>query len=83
MDYKLTDHATHALNERGIMLEWVEQTLAEPQLTTPDPNDPEVTRYFRIIPEHGDRVLRVAVNMMVAPKRIVTVFFDRSMKGKI
>ena len=52
-------------------------------LRTADPNDPEVERFFRRIPEHGNRVLRVAVNTRVAPWRVVSVFFDRSMRGEL
>ena len=50
---------------------------------TSDPNDPEVERFFRRIPEHGGRVLRVAVNTRVAPWRVVSVFFDRSVRGEL
>ena len=79
LDY--TKHAVHAMEERVIPNEWVEKVVKEPTLRTPDPNDPEVERFFRRIPEHGDRVLRVAVNTRVTPWRVVSVFFDRNMKG--
>ena len=48
-----------------------------------DPNDPEVERFFRHIPEYDNRVLSVVVNTNVAPWRVVTVFFDRSMRGEV
>ena len=35
------------------------------------------------IKERGNRILRVAVNTRVAPWRVVSVFFDRNMKGKL
>ena len=57
--------------------------VAEPALRMPDPNDPEIERFFRSIPERDDRILRVAVNTRVAPWRVVSVFFDRNMKGKL
>jgi hypothetical protein len=38
---------------------------------------------LRSIPEFGGRVLRVAVNTAVEPNRVVSVFFDRKMKGKL
>ena len=63
--------------------EWVESAVAEPALRTSDPNDPEVERFFRPIPERGGRVLRVSVNTRVAPWRMVSVFFDRSMRGEL
>ena len=57
--------------------------LAEPDLRLPDPHDPAVERRFRRIAEFGDRVLRVAVNTTVEPNRVVSVLFDRKMKGKL
>ena len=68
---------------RMIPQEWVELAVAEPALRTADPNDSKVERFFRAIPEHGDRILRVAVNTRVAPWRVVSVFFDRSMRGEL
>ena len=81
MEY--TRHAAHVMEERSIPKEWVESAVAEPALRTPDPDSTDVERFFRRIPEHGDRVLRVAVNTRVAPWRVVSVFFDRSMRGKL
>ena len=78
-----TRHAARAMGDRMIPGEWVELTVAEPALRTPDPRDPEVERFFRRIPEYSGRVLRVAVNTRVAPWRVVSVFFDRSMRGAL
>ena len=83
MSYELTLHAKVALAEREIALEWMERTLAAPELRLPDPDDATVERRYRRIPEHGGRVLRVAVNITVEPERIVSVFFDRKMKGRL
>ena len=83
MKFELTKHAQKALNEREIPMEWLERTLAAPELVLPDPDDATVERRFRRIPEFGGRVLRVAVNTTVEPKRVVSVFFDRKMKGKL
>ena len=49
LDY--TKHAVNAMDERMIPIEWVESAVAEPALRTSDPNDPEVERFFRRIPE--------------------------------
>jgi len=76
-------HAVFAMTERMIPQEWVERVVAEPMLRISDPNDTEVERFFCIIPEQDDRVLRVAVNTTVTPWRVVSVFFDRNMKGKL
>ena len=83
MQFELTKHAQKALDEREIPVEWLERTLAKPELTLPDPDDAAVERRFRRIPEFGGRVLRVAVNTKVEPNRVVSVFFDRKMKGKL
>jgi len=82
-NYQITKHALKALEEREIQIEWMELTLASPELVLPDPMDASVERRFRRIPEFGNRVLRVAVNTTVEPNRVVSVFFDRTMKGKL
>ena len=76
-------HAVHVMEERMIPRDWVESTVERRALRTADPNDAEVERFLRRIREHGDRVLRVAVNTRVAPWRVVSVFFDRSMRGEL
>ena len=41
------------------------------------------TRHFlRRIEEHGNRWLRVVINIQVQPNRSVTAFFDRRLKDK-
>lgn len=71
------------MREREIAIEWVERTLNNPELVLPDPEDASIERRYRRIPEFGGRVLRVAVNVTVEPLRVVSVFFDRAMKGKL
>ena len=83
MKIELTKHAQKALDEREIPFEWLEQTVSAPELVLPDPDHATVERRFRRIPEFGGRVLRVAVNTAVEPNRVVSVFFDRKMKGKL
>ncbi len=83
MKIKFTNHARRVMAEREIQIEWIERALGAPGLKEPDPNDPEIERFFRAIPEFDDRVLRVAVNTKVDPWRVVSVFFDRNMKGKL
>ena len=39
--------------------------------------------HLAVVPEHGNRVLRVVFNHLVTPVRVVTVYFDRKMKGKL
>jgi len=83
MNYELTQHAKDVLAERQIPVEWVERALSAPELKLPDPTDATLERRYRKIPEHEDRVLRVVVNTTVAPERVVSVYFDRKMKGKL
>jgi hypothetical protein len=52
-------------------------------LRQPDPDDPSFERRYRPIPEFDGWVLRVVVNPSVEPVRVVSVFFDRSMRGKL
>jgi hypothetical protein len=83
MRFELTNHARKVMEDRAIPSEWMERTFGSPELIQPDPADPSVERRFRRIPEFGGRVLRVAVNTKFDPHRIVSVFFDRKMKGKL
>ena len=83
MNLEYTRHATHAMAERRIHEEWVELAVAEPSLRAPDPDDPEIERFFRRIPEYGDRALQVAVNTRAAPWRVVSVFSDRDAGERI
>ena len=81
LDLEYTKHAARAMAERSIPKDWVESAITEPTLRIPDPDDFEVERFFRRIPEYDDRVLRVAINTRATPWRVVSVFFDRSMRG--
>jgi hypothetical protein len=83
MRLEFTRHARNAMEERMIPLEWVEQAIAEPGLRMDDPDDAEVERFYKRIPERGNRVLRVAVNTRVVPWRVVSVFFDRRMRRRV
>ena len=83
MRYILSRHAEKVIDERGILLEWVERTLNAPELTECDPEGTELRRYYCRIPEFGGRVLRVVLNETIDPPRVVSVFFDRRMKGRI
>lgn len=83
MNFVLTQHANEAMRERGILVEWVERAFEHPQLREPDPHDTAIERRYCQIGECANRVLRVAVNASVEPNRVVSVFFDRKMKGKL
>lgn len=82
-DLEFTAHARFAMVERSIPTEWVVRLVSEPELRISDPNDVDVERFFGRVPEREGRVLRVAVNTQVTPWRIVSVFFDRRMRGRL
>jgi hypothetical protein len=83
MNYELTRHARDVLRERRILVEWMERVIATPALVQPSATDVTLESRFLKIPEHGNRVLRVVVNKAVVPERVVSVYFDRTMKGKL
>ena len=79
-DFTLTAHAQRVLSERGIAVEWVEETLLGPDEVVPDRDDPELAHALRRIPEFGNRILRVVFNQASRPTRVVTAYFDRTLK---
>jgi hypothetical protein len=61
----------------------MKRVLAKPALVEPSATDTTVESRLAKIPEHGDRVLRVVVNKRAVPERVVSVYFDRTMKGRL
>jgi hypothetical protein len=55
MDYELTEHARDSLEKRNILREWMENVLAAPEVTEPDPVDIELEHRLARIPEHENR----------------------------
>ena len=66
---------------RAIQMEWITQTLYEPEMIMDDPQDPDCRHFLKRIRQRNNRALRVVVNTKAAPNRIVTVFFDRRLKA--
>lgn len=83
MNYEVTQHARDVLEERRISVAWMERVLANPVLIQPSLTDPGLENRFGKIVEFGDRALRVVVNTQVVLERVVSVYFDRRMKGKL
>jgi hypothetical protein len=81
--YTLSAHAEVVMTERSIKREWMDRVLAHPELVEADRDDPEITHALGKIPEHGGLVLRVVFNGTRKPMKVVTVYFDRAMKGKL
>ena len=57
--------------------------MQSPERTEPDKQDAGLTHHLGKIAEYGNRVLRVVTNDQTVPARVVTVYFDRKMKGKL
>lgn len=81
--FELTAHAVTVMAERQISLAWVERILMRPERIEPDRIDPDLRHALGLIPERDDRVLRVVYNKSTEPWRVVTAYFDRSMRGKL
>lgn len=82
MKYELTEHAKQSLQKRtNIRIEWLEQALTSPQRIEPDRIDPDLVHHLLRIDALEGRVLRVVLNANTQPSRIITVFFDRSLRG--
>ena len=82
VDFFLTAHAEVVITERNIQLCWIQQVLACPEKIEADDVDHDLIHALGKIAEHGDRVLRV-VHSRSFPTRIITVYFDRSVRGKL
>jgi hypothetical protein len=81
--FEFTTHAQTVATNRAIKNEWITSTLSAPELHLPDREDPELMHALAKIPGHDNRVLRVVYNANAEPVRIVTVYFDRAMRGKL
>ena len=80
--FELSAHAATVIAERKIELAWIERALLEPERTEPGRHDPTLTHAFARISERGGRVLRVVYNAQTDPPRIVTAYFDRTLKDR-
>jgi hypothetical protein len=81
--YALSEHALMRVRERKIELAWLEHAITNPQRTELDEHDPALEHRLAAIVEKDYRVLRVVCDPRTNPLKIVTVHFDRGMKGKI
>ena len=81
--YELSAHAATVIAERDIELAWVERVLASPSRIEPGTFAPELTSALGKIAERDGRVLRVVYNAGVEPLRVVAVYFDRGLRGKL
>ena len=82
MQLTYTQHARRQMERREIPWSWVKRVVASPSHRMRDPGDSTVERFYRPIDERDGRVPRAAVNTSSDPWRVVTVFFDRGMRGE-
>jgi hypothetical protein len=80
MDLVLTAHAQTVITERGIRREWIESAVNFPESELPDRSDPTLIHAIRTVPEFGNRKLRVIVDKTTKPFRVVTAYFDRTLR---
>jgi len=83
IDFQLTRHAEDALLKRKIEKEWLERVLAFPQRVEADATDPMLEHRLAAISQCDNRVLRVIINPHINPIRVITLFFDRKIRGKL
>jgi hypothetical protein len=81
--YVLTEHARQRMAERNIAEAWVSRTLENPARVEIDPIKPQCSHAYAVIPEYHNLVLKVIYDSVQYPVRVVTVYFDRKMKGKL
>jgi hypothetical protein len=83
MDFVLSKHAEVSAEEREILLEWIREALEEPELREADRREAGVELFYARIAAYGNRVLKVVVNVQVDPWRVMSVYFDHSMKERL
>jgi len=83
LKFELSKHAADVIRERNIPVEFIERVIDNPELKEPDATDDELEHYLSRIFEYDSRVLRVIINKYSVPKRVITAFFDRTMRGKL
>lgn len=81
--YKISVHAKERIEERNILLIWIQETIEKPDKTEPHQTDPELEIAFKKIESYNGRVLKVVYNTTVSPFKVVTTYFDRNKKGKL
>ena len=83
MEFVLSKHAEVSAEEREIPLEWIRSALEQPDHRQTDRREEGVELFYAKIAAHGNCVLKVVVNVQVDPWRVMSVYFDRSMKERL
>ncbi len=82
MRFTYTSHALEMLIDPTIEREWIERTVLSPDSVEPDAKHRDRIRAFGALPERDGRVLRVVYVAGVNEARIITLFLDRSRRGR-
>lgn len=77
-----TDHALLRMAKRQLQEAWVERVVSSPTRVEPDVYDDSLEHRLGTVPELANRVLRVIVSKD-EPRRVISVYLDRNMKGKL
>ena len=70
------------MEKRKLQKEWVDRTVNNPALIEAATFDSSLEHRLAPVPELANLVLRVIVSRD-EPKRVIIVYLDRNMKGKI
>ena len=77
---KFSKHTADEMAGRGILHSYIEAALTSPDRVMQDATDPALTRSYKIIPEFGNRVLRVVHRPDGDDIFVVTAHWDRGAK---
>ena len=79
-NFRISIHSKAVIQERKIELDWIETAIINPEKTIL--GDDGNMHYIKTINAFDNRKLRIVVNHSYKPPKIVTIFFDRRLKGK-
>jgi Domain of unknown function (DUF4258) len=77
---KLSKHTADEMEERSILLSYIEAALTSPDRVARDATDPALSRSYKVIPEFGNRVIRVIHRPDGGDIFVVTAHWDRGAK---
>jgi hypothetical protein len=77
----MSRHALQEIAKRKLDPRWVERIALRPCWTEPDPQ-PGVVRHYGVVPELGNRVLRVPISDRGDERLIISAFPDRAARRR-
>ena len=82
MDFVLTQHAKDVILRRAISMEWIQQAIQQGKVERDQVDEKLEHRLIRI-QGYDNRVLRVIIDPGSKPIKIISAYFDRTMKKKL